>query len=82
MQYHFEKFSNRNSTKNAPCEFDHFDMFGFDMILRMDWLFQNQAFMDCLLKRIIFEYVNREVFSFQASQSIFPPHIILVIQAT
>ncbi|KAF5477353.1 hypothetical protein F2P56_004002 [Juglans regia] len=51
-----------------PTDLVIFNMFGFDVILGMDWLSQNHACVDCFNMRVAFKSKNGEEFSFQEPQ--------------
>ncbi|GKV18307.1 hypothetical protein SLEP1_g28708 [Rubroshorea leprosula] len=57
------------------------DISDFDIILGMDWLSKNFAFIDCHRKWVIFNIHGEPKFSFQGSGSFAPPVLVSALQA-
>ena len=57
------------------------EMFDFDVILRMDWLFSHRASMDYFTKKIVFRKLEYLELEFESDRRILPTCVISAFEA-
>ena len=57
------------------------EMYDFDVILRMDWLSNHQASMDCFTKKIVFKKMGYPDLEFEGDRRVLPTCVISILKA-
>ena len=68
-------------SKELPVDLVLLDIMEFDVILRIDWLSQHYAVVDCQSKEVIFRIPDEEEFKFMGDKSSVPQNLISAITA-
>ena len=57
------------------------EMYNFDVILDMDWLFTHRALMDCFIKKVVFRKPGYPELDFEGDRKVLSTCVILALEA-